>query len=230
MNKFILPFTLLLIVCFCFYFQGCVTREQFVENQIYTCTQSPKLKVKVNNDLKYLGNFKRAKTISGPDFSDNARYETFLFADSEDGEIRKALLFISQEFQEDTSFTYLTCTRVDKNKVFLREYIYNGLDRQCRIVGLISPAPLFKYLGIDATKEGKELYHGSYIYEHVSQVNGDGSVYYRIYYMEQVNKAIGTYVSGSFWDFDLENLSTDEKKAFDAFLVNSKKAFTRIPN
>ncbi len=229
MKKLFLPLSLLLIVCFCSCFQGCVAREQFVENQIYTCTQNPKLKAKINNNLKYLGDFKRNRSVSNPGFADIANYETYLFVDSEDGEITKALLFISRQFKNDKVYTELKCTRVDQTKVFLNEYIKIGIDRHCRTVGLMTPAPFFRFLGINVNKEGKKLHYGNYIYESVAQVAGNGGISYQIYYMEQVKKALGTYVSGAFWDFDLENMSADDKKSFDIFLTNSKMAFKRLP-
>lgn len=77
------------------------------EGNIFYCTQSPNIKIKVNPDFKYMGEYDHtvSQTSSMGDFAGNIKYEPYIFMDNDKRLERGVFITFYTTLQED-SFYY----------------------------------------------------------------------------------------------------------------------------
>ncbi|MCP3944479.1 MAG: hypothetical protein GY710_23780 [Desulfobacteraceae bacterium] len=205
---------------------SCVAREQIVEKQVYTCTVNPKVSLKINDELTYIGNFGENKSVAAPDASHPQRTEAYLFAKSDtSNSIEKALVITSQKILQEDVYYQLKCSWFNEKHTFVNEYTKFLNHRSCRVVSAAGPN-FFQTLGVDLSDSKVDKVTGSYYLEFHEIIVGGQQIHYNVAYLQKIKNPI--YFSSFSNGLSVEELNPKQKKEYEQFLENSKNIFKTL--
>ena len=207
---------------------GCVTtREQSVDNQVYSCTHSPTLKAQIRDDLLYIGRVDSDDVRTSPDFAGGVTQEVIIFGQSDaDNKLTKGLAFVSETMKDNaTRFISKGCEMVDKNDYFHNGYFTEDFKKKCRLIGITNEHSLNTLLGNSPSRMKNKYFSGLYLFESQTMVvNGDQTLF-EVLYLESIENKPGDY-----WEtMDETMLSNNARKQYTRFLENVKTAYKELP-
>ncbi len=220
MKKTILSILVLMIL------SGCVTREQNVNQQIYSCTASPKVDFEIDERLKFIKRFDEISSVYAPDASHSRKSQTFLFSRSNHNDIiEEAVVISSKQITQEDVIYHLKCSWAEGDYIISNEYSKFINNRSCRLVGLAGEN-LFSHLGVDTNDMDVDDISGGYFFELNEIIVGAKQTSYTVAYLHKIYTPLNEYsISGG---VSVEDFNKEQKAEYEKFLESAGNAYKKI--